>query len=181
MKRAGSLLFMIALGIGAQSYDLKTERDSLATIESAASTHDDVTLVRECNALLAEHRISALAWFRCGKYLLSVKAVSVKESRANARTAYHRLEKATKDFSRTGKQLYLALDGLQYMGLAAMLLGDYDRAQVHFRAVLARDNRMAAAWYNLGIVYEMKGLTDESMRSFDRYLRLVGASKDSEF
>jgi tetratricopeptide (TPR) repeat protein len=175
------LVILFSLALGAQSYDLKTEKDSLATIESAAATGDGVTLVRECNTLLADHRISALAWFRCGKYLLSVKTTDLKEARSNARTAYHRLERATKDFSLTGKQLYLALDGLQYMGLAAMLLGDYDRAQVHFRAVLARDNRMAAAWYNLGVVYEMKGLNDEAMRSFDRYLRLVGAGKDTDF
>lgn len=176
-----ALMVVYSVALSAQSFEMKAEKDSLATIESAAATRDDATLVRECNTLLETHRISALAWFRCGKYLLSVRTTDLKEARSNARTAYHRLDRATKDFLRTGKQLYLALDGLQYMGLAAMLLGDYDRAQVHFRAVLARDNRMAAAWYNLGVVYEMKGLNDEAMRSFDRYLRLVGASKDTDF
>lgn len=171
----------LASALGAQSHELKKEKEILAKIEAAANSGDNATLVRECDALLEGHQISAFAWYLCGKHLLSVKTTDLGVARANTRTAYVRLEKATRDFKRTGKQLYLALDGEQFMGLAAMLLGDYDRAQVHFRAVLARDNRMAAAWYNLGVLYEMKGLTDESMRSFDRYLRLVGAGKDSEF
>lgn len=40
---------------------------------------------------------------------------------------------------------------------------------------------MATAWYNLGIVYEMRGLTEESMRCYDRYLRLIGTGKDTDF
>ncbi len=171
----------LAAAIEGQSLELKPEKEAILKIETAAASADNATLVSECNLLLESHHISAYAWFLCGKHLLSVKTGDLKQARDNTKTAYVRLEKATRDFKRTGKQLYLALDGEQYMGLAAMLLGDYDRAQVHFRSVLARDNRMAAAWYNLGVIYELKGLTEESMRSFDRYLRLVGASKDSEF
>lgn len=171
----------LTVSLRGQSYELKPEKESIAKIEAAAAAADNATLVNECDRLLENHHISAYAWYLCGKHLLSVKTDDLKVSRAHTRTAYVRLEKATRDFKRTGKQLYLALDGEQYMGLAAMLLGDLDRAQVHFRAVIARDNRMAAAWYNLGVIYEQKGLTEESMRSFDRYLRLVGASKDSEF
>ena len=169
------------MALSSQSYELKPEKEAIAKIEAAAASADNATLVSECNKLLENHHISAYAWFLCGKHLLTVKTSDLKVARENTRTAYVRLEKATRDFKRTGKQLYLALDGEQYMGLAAMLLGDLDRAQVHFRSVLARDNRMAAAWYNLGVIYELRGLTEESMRSFDRYLRLVGASKDSEF
>ena len=62
-----------------------------------------------------------------------------------------------------------------------MLLSDLDRAQVHFRSVLARDNRIPEAWYNLGVIYELKGLQEESMRAFDRYLRLKNTDAASEF
>lgn len=173
--------FILTFSLRGQSYELKPEKEAIAKIEAAAASADNATLVSECDRLLENHHISAYAWFLCGKHLLSVKTNDLKLARAYTRTAYVRLEKATRDFKRTGKQLYLALDGEQYMGLAAMLLGDLDRAQVHFRSVLARDNRMASAWYNLGVIYELKGLNEESMRSFDRYLRIVGASKESEF
>ncbi len=181
MRRILWYSVFLSSGIFAQSYDLKAEKEALVRIEAAiaAGKHDD--FMRECNELLNPHRINALAWYMCGKNLLNVPVTDIQQSRANARTAYVRLKRATDDFARTGKQVFYATDAQQYLGLAAMLLSDLDRAQVHFRSVLARDNRIPAAWYNLGVIYELKGLQDESMRAFDRYLRLKNTDAASEF
>lgn len=164
-----------------QSYDLKTEKEKMAKIEAAVAAGDNPTLIAACEALLDPHRINALAYYTCGKNLLFVKEADPVRARVNAKTAYRRLKIAADDFAKTGKQVYFALDAQQYLGLAAMHFGDLDRAQVHFRQVLARDNRMPAAWYNLGVIYELKGLHEESMRAFDRYLRLKGASDATDF
>lgn len=164
-----------------QSYDLKTEKEALTRIDAAVKAGKHETFMRECADLLVPHRINALAWYTCGKNLLSVPVSDLKQARENARTAYTRLKKANDEFSRTGKQAFYAVDAQQYLGLAAMILGDHDRAQVHFRSVLARDNRIAAAWYNLGVIYELKGLRDDSMRAFDRYLRLKGIGNTVDF
>lgn len=179
MKTLCALLFSSTLF--PQSHDLKSEKEKLAKIEAAVNAQDDKTYLAECEALLDTHRINALAWYTCGKYLLSIKESNPTAARAKTKLAYARLKIATDDFARTGKQVYYAYDALQYMGLAMMMLGDYDRAQVHFRQVLARDNRVAAAWFNLGIVYELKGLREESMRAFDRYLRIKNAGEAQEF
>jgi tetratricopeptide (TPR) repeat protein len=175
------IFFCIPAGILAQSYDLKKEKEALARIEAAISAGKHAEFVRECNELLDPHRINALAWYICGKNLLNVPVTDIQQSRANARTAYVRLKRATDEFARTGKQVFYATDAQQYLGLAAMLLSDLDRAQVHFRSVLARDNRIAEAWYNLGVIYELKGLQEESMRAFDGYLRLKNTDAASEF
>ncbi|MBN8219325.1 MAG: hypothetical protein J0L53_00295 [Spirochaetes bacterium] len=172
---------VFATAVSAQSHDLKTEKDKLAKIEAAIKTENNAVFLAECEALLDRHRINALAWYTCGKYLLSVKESDPRQARSNAKLAYNRLKLAADDFSRTGKQVYFALDAEQYLGLAAILFGDLDRAQVHFRKVLARDNRMPAAWYNLGVIYELKGLQEESMRAFDRYLRLKGGGDAMDF
>ncbi|HRP68498.1 MAG TPA: tetratricopeptide repeat protein [Turneriella sp.] len=58
---------------------------------------------------------------------------------------------------------------------------DLDRAETYFMRTLERDNRIAAAWYNLGVVYERKGLETEAMRAFDRYLRLQSGESDVDF
>jgi len=165
----------------AQTIDLKSEKESLAKIDAAAKAGDDRALVTECDRLLAVHQVTALAWYTCGKHLLFVKTTDEKQSLANAKTAYGRLARAVADFSRTGKQTFYALDALQYQGLAALVLHDFDRAMVHFRAALARDNRIAATWYNLGVLYEMRGQQEEAMRSYDRYLRLKGTGDSQEF
>jgi tetratricopeptide (TPR) repeat protein len=175
------LVFAGASAVTPQSFDLKTEREKLAKIEAAIKAGDDPTFVAECDALLDPHRINALAWYTCGKHLLYVKTTDPKQARANVKQAYGRLKIAADDFFRTGKQLYYALDAMQYLGLAAMLLGDHDRAQVHFRLVISRDNRIPAAWYNLGVIYELKGLKEESMRAFDRYLRLTSGTDGQDF
>lgn len=165
----------------AQSYDLKTEKEALARIDAAVKSGDNTAFVNECNQLLERHAITAFGWYTCGKNLLYVKTSDPKQALRNAHQAYHRLKRATDDFARTGKQVYLTLDGLQYLGLAAMLFNDYDRAMVHFRAVLARDNRLPAAWFNLGVIYELRGLRDESMRAYDRYQRLKTGSDVADF
>lgn len=157
-----------------QSYDLKTEKEKIAKIEAAIKAEDNPTYLNECEQLLDSHRINALAWYLCGKYLLSVKAADLQTARAHANLAYRRLKVAVEVFSKTSRQVFYALDAEQYMGLAALLLADLDRAETHFRRVLKRDNRVPAAWYNLGVVYERKGLRDEAMRAYDRYLRLKG-------
>jgi|GEM_PF-3185023 len=181
MKRHLWIFFCFTAGSVAQSYDLKAEKEALARIEAAITAGKHSEFMRECNELLDPHRINALAWYTCGKNLLNVPVSDIKESRANARTAYVRLKRATDDFARTGKQVFYATDAQQYLGLAAMLLSDLDRAQVHFRSVLARDNRIPEAWYNLGVIYELKSLQEESMRAFDRYLRLKNTDAASEF
>jgi tetratricopeptide (TPR) repeat protein len=165
----------------AQTIDLKSEKESLAKIDAAIQAGDDAAFVAECDRLLSVHKVTALAWYTCGKHLLFVKTTDEKQSLVNAKTAYSRLNRAVADFSRTGKQTFYALDALQYQGLAALLFHDFDRAQVHFRAALARDNRMAAAWYNLGVLYEMRGQQEEAMRAYDRYLRLKNTGEEQEF
>lgn len=175
------LFFVSILEIYPQSYDLKTEKEKMAKIEAAVAAGDNPAFIAACDALLDPHRINALAYYTCGKNLLFVKEAHPTQARANAKTAYKRLKIAADDFAKTGKQIYFALDAQQYLGLAAMHFGDLDRAQVHFRQVLLRDNRMPAAWYNLGVIYELKGLQEESMRAFDRYLRLKGASDATDF
>ncbi len=181
MKKHLWISFFFTAGIVPQSFDLKAEKEALARIEAAIAAGKHAEFVRECNALLDPHRINALAWYICGKNLLNVPVTETKQSRENARTAYVRLKRATDDFARTGKQVFYATDAQQYLGLAAMLLSDLDRAQVHFRSVLARDSRIPEAWYNLGVIYELKGLQEESMRAFDRYLRLKNTDAASEF
>lgn len=173
--------FALATLAFAQSHDLKTEKEKLAKIEAAIKAENHAVFMAECEELLDRHRINALAWYTCGKFLLLVKENDPHKARVNAKLAYNRLKLAVEDFSRTGKQVYFALDAEQYLGLAAMLFGDLDRAQVHFRKVLARDNRMPAAWYNLGVIYELKGLQEESMRAFDRYLRIKGGTDATDF
>lgn len=175
------VFFISIFSLFSQSHDLKSEKEKLAKIEAAIQAEDSKTYLAECEALLDTHRINALAWYTCGKYLLFIKQSDPAAARAKTKLAYARLKVATDDFSRTGKQVFYAYDALQYMGLAMIMLGDYDRAQVHFRQVLARDNRVAAAWYNLGIIYELKGLKEESMRAFDRYLRIKNAGEAQEF
>jgi tetratricopeptide (TPR) repeat protein len=175
------LLFLLSSLCWAQTIDLTREKESLAKIDAAAKAGDDRALVTECDRLLAVHQVTALAWYLCGKYLLYVKTTDEKQSLANAKTAYSRLGRAVADFSRTGKQTYYALDALQYQGLAALMFHDYDRALAHFRAALARDNRVAAAWYNVGVIYEMRGLQEEAIRAFDRYLRLTNAGETQDF
>lgn len=165
----------------AQTIDLRSEKASLAKIDAAVKAGDDAALVNECDRLLRIHQVTALAWYTCGKYLLSVKTSNEKESLANARKAYSRLQRAVADFSRTGKQTFYALDALQYQGLAALLFHDTDRALTHFRAALARDDRVPAAWYNLGVLYEMRGQREEAMRAFDRYLRLRSIAEAQDF
>lgn len=176
-----TLVLVLSLPLLAQSYDLKTEKAALEKITAAAKSGDDVTFTTECDRLLENHTITALAWYLCGKYLLFVKTDDEKKSLANAKTAYARLSRAIEDFSRTGKQTYYALDALQYQGLAAMLFHDHDRALVHFKAALLRDNRVPAAWYNVGVIYELKGLREEAMRAFDRYLRLRVGGENLDF
>lgn len=175
------LLLLFSSVCWAQTIDLKSEKESLAKIDAAAKAGDDAALVTECDRLLRIHQVTALAWYTCGKYLLFVKTSDERESLANARKAYSHLNRAVADFSRTGKQTFYALDALQYQGLAALLFHDADRALVHFRAALARDNRVAAAWYNLGVLYEMRGQQEEAMRAFDRYLRLKGTGDAQDF
>ncbi len=175
------MALLAVAAVSPQSYDLKTEKEKLAKIEAAIKAEDNPTFVAECEALLDPHRINALVWYTCGKYLLFVKEPNPTKARANVKLAYKRLKVAADDFARTGKQVYFALDAWQYLGLAAMHFGDLDRAQVHFRQVLARDNRMPAAWYNLGVIYELKGLQEESMRAFDRYLRLKVGGDAGDF
>lgn len=174
-----AVLFSTALT--AQSYDLKNEKAAIARIEASVAAGGHADFMKECDELLDPHRINALAWYLCGKHLLSVPVKDLAQGRKNARIAYARLKRAAHDFARTSKQVFYATDAQQYLGLAAMLLGDLDRAQVHFRSVLLRDNRIPAAWYNLGVIYELKGLTEESMRAYDRYLRLKNAGDASEF
>jgi tetratricopeptide (TPR) repeat protein len=176
-----AVLTLGTVGLRAQSFDLKTEKERLAKIEAAIASADDATYLTECDALLQEHHINALAWYTCGKHLLFLKTSDLQAARKNAAVAYTRLKMATRDLNKTGKQIYYVLDALQYQGLAAMILGDADRAMVHFKTALARDNRLAEAWYNLGVIYEQKGLRDESMRAFDRYVRLKNASAISDF
>lgn len=178
--RAFFVLFLSSTLL-AQSYDLKTEKGALEKIMAAAKSGDDKTFISECDRLLENHKITALAWYLCGKHLLFVKTANEQESLAHAKMAYARLARAVDDFSRTGKQTYYALDALQYQGLAALLFHDHDRALVHFKAALARDNRVAAAWYNVGVIYELKGLREEAMRAFDRYLRLKGGDESLDF
>jgi tetratricopeptide (TPR) repeat protein len=175
------LLLLLSSHLWSQTIDLKSEKDSLAKIEAAQKAGDERALVSECDRLLAVHKVTALAWYMCGKYLLFVKTTDEKQALANARTAYNRLARAVADFSRTGKQTFYVLDALQYQGLAAILFRDFDRAIVHFHAALARDNRVAAAWYNLGVIYEMRGLREEATRSYDRYLRLQGTADSQDF
>lgn len=175
LRRACCILALtVVLPVFSQSHDLKTEKEKIAKIEAAIKTEDNPTYFNECEQLLDSHRINALAWYLCGKHLLSVKAADAQTARANASLAYRRLKVAVEVFSKTSRQVFYALDAEQYMGLAALLLGDLDRAETHFRRVLKRDNRVPAAWYNLGVVYERKGLRDEAMRAYDRYLRLKG-------
>lgn len=172
---------LISSACWAQTIDLKREKESLAKIDAAIKAGDDAAFLAECDRLLEVHQVTALAWYTCGKYLLSVKTTDEKQSLAHARKAYSRLTRAIADFSRTGKQTYYALDALQYQGLAALLFHDFDRALVHFRAALARDNRVPAAWYNLGVLYEMRGQQEEAMRAFDRYLRLKATAGAQDF
>ena len=181
MKKWVWIYCLISGGLFAQSYDLKEEKEALARIDAAITAGKHAEFMQECNELLDPHRINAFAWYTCGKNLLNVPVTDIKESRANARVAYVRLKRAADDFARTGKQVFYATDAQQYLGLAAMLLSDLDRAQVHFRSVLARDNRIPEAWYNLGVIYELKDLQEESMRAFDRYLRLKNTDAASEF
>ena len=181
MRLLAAAFVTATASLTAQSYDLKLEKEKTAKIEAAIKAEDNPTLVAECEAVLDRHRINALLWYTCGKYLLFVKEPDPAKARANAKLAYHRLKVAADDFSRTGKQVFYALDAWQYLGLAAMHFGDMDRAQVHFNQVLKRDNRMVAAWYNLGVIYELKGLKEESMRAFDRYMRLKGGNDASDF
>lgn len=180
MKRLLALL-ILSSPCFAQTIDLQSEKAALAKIEEAIRAGDDAAFVAECDRLLSVHEVTALAWYLCGKHLLFVKTSDEKQSLANARTAYNRLVRAVADFSRTSKQTFYALDALQYQGLAAMLFHDADRASVAFRSALARDNRLPAAWYNLAVLYEMRGLQEEAMRAFDRYLRLKNASEEQEF
>lgn len=175
------LPYLLSSFCWAQTIDITREKVWLAKIDAAAKAGDDATFVAECDRLLEVHQVTALAWYTCGKYLLFVKTTDEKQSLAHARTAYSRLSRAVADFSRTGKQTFYALDALQYQGLAALLFHDYDRAMVHFRAALARDNRVAAAWYNLGVIYEMRGQQAEAMRSYDRYLRLTNVGEMQDF
>ncbi len=176
-------LFLILLSslCWAQTIDLRNEKNALARIDAAIASGDDGAFVKECDRLLAVHQVTALAWYTCGKHLLFVKTTDERQARAHAKTAYRRLERAVADFSRTGKQTFYALDALQYQGLAALLFHDFDRAMVHFRAALARDNRIAAAWFNLGMIYEMRGQQEEAMRSYDRYLRLKAVGEAQDF
>ncbi len=166
------LFAIIPLVLFAQSYTIKEEKEWIAKIENTVESKNDTAFVAACDTFLEQHKISAVAWFLCGKNLLFVKTKSVRESRANARIAYKRLEIAQKEFNKTSKQVYLTLDALQYMGLAAMFLNDDDRALTAFKTALARDNRLAAAWYNVAVIYERRGNQDEAMRAFDKYLRL---------
>jgi Tfp pilus assembly protein PilF len=46
--------------------------------------------------------------------------------------------------------------------------GDFDRAQSHYRAVLARYELNPEAHNNLGLLYQQKGLLDESVHEFQR-------------
>lgn len=46
--------------------------------------------------------------------------------------------------------------------------GDFDRAQSHYRAVLARYELNPEAHNNLGLLYQEKGLLDESVHEFQR-------------
>lgn len=175
------LPFLLSCLCCAGTIDLKSEKESLARIDAAAQAGNDALFVAECDRLLAIHDVTALAWYTCGKYLLFMKATNEKQSLANARKAHGRLARAVADFSRTSKQTYYALDALQYQGLAALLFHDHDRALAHFRAALARDNRVAAAWYNLAVLYEMRGLQADAMRAFDHYLRLKGTADTLDF
>jgi tetratricopeptide (TPR) repeat protein len=174
-------LLLVSTASVAQSYDLKTEKEKLTKIEAAIQAADDTRFMAECDALLDIHRINALAWFLCGKHLLFVKETDPKTARAHVKLAYHRLHVAAEQFLRTGRQVYYAFDAEQYLGLAAMLMGDLDRAQTHFKTVVDRDSRIPAAWYNLGIIFELKGLQEESMRAFDRHLRLKTGGDATDF
>jgi len=184
MKLSGIALctFLIfSSSIFSQSLDLKSEKERLKRIEAAIQAEDNPTYIAECDALLDGHRINALAYYLCGKHLLYVKESDPARALANARLAYKRLKIAGDTFYRASRQLYLALDAMQYQALAAMQFHDFDRAQVLFRQVLARDNRLPVPWYNLGVIYELKGQKEESMRAFDRYLRLTGGSGAQDF
>lgn len=167
--------------IFSQSFDLKTEKENIGAIENAIETGDNPALVKICDTFLDPHKINAYAYFICGKFLLFVPEQDAQKARANAKKAYNRLKIASDDFAKTSKQVFYTLDAWQYLGLAAMLMGDFDRAETHFKQVLSRDNRTTAAWYNLGIIYEYKGLEVEAMRAFDRYLRLKGSSEDLDY
>lgn len=177
-----ALLFVITpFVLFAQSFTIKEEKEWIAKIENAVESKNDAAFVTACDTFLVQHKISAVAWFLCGKNLLFIKTKSINESRANARIAYKRLEIAEKEFSKTSKQVYLTLDALQYMGLAAMFLNDNDRAMTAFKTALARDNRLAAAWYNVAVIYERRGNQDEAMRAFDKYLRLKESTTRDNF
>lgn len=175
------VLLILPAALSAQSLDLKLEKEALARIDAAIQAQRHADFMRECDELLEPHRINALAWYTCGKNLLLVPEKDLKLAREHARTAYSRLKRASDEFGRTGRQVFYMIDAQQYLGLAAMLLNDHDRAMVHFRFVLSRDNRIAEAWYNLGIIYELRGLREESMRAFDRSMRLKNTDASSEF
>ena len=76
---------VFATAVSAQSHDLKTEKDKLAKIEAAIKTENNAVFLAECEALLDRHRINALAWYTCGKYLLSVKESDPRQARSNAK------------------------------------------------------------------------------------------------
>lgn len=173
--------FFLAASLFAQSYDLKTEKETIKKIEAAVLAADDATFIAECEGFLNVHRINALAYYLCGKNLLFVKESNPQKALANAHLAFKRLKTAVDLFLRASRQLYLALDAMQHQALAAMLFNDFDRAQVLLRQVIARDNRLPMAWYNLGVVYEIMGMKEESMRAFDRYLRLTRNSGEQDY
>ncbi|MCX7632707.1 MAG: hypothetical protein N2Z22_05180 [Turneriella sp.] len=175
------LLFCAVTALSAQSHDLRTEKAIVAALRSAIAADDYPTLLRECDQVLATHQINALIWYLCGKHALFAPQPDAQSARANLHTAYNRLLRAAEDFARTAKQTYYTLDALQYLGLAAMLMGEDDRAITHFKAALLRDNRVQAAWYNLGVLYERKGLREEAMRAWHRYLRLKNLASEGEF
>ncbi|HRP68497.1 MAG TPA: hypothetical protein PLY93_03110 [Turneriella sp.] len=104
----------------AQSYDIKTEKNILRSIEEALENGDNPTFTKKCDTLLNPHGINAFAYFLCGKHLLFVPEKDVQKAHAQAKKAYGRLKIAADDFAKTSKQTFYVLDAWQYMGLAAL-------------------------------------------------------------
>ena len=136
-------------------------------------------LFSHCFKILEHHQINALLYYSCGKY--SMHFVTSDRSKEIISQSYRWLITASQVFKKAGKQQFYYTDTLLYAALACQLLNDLDRAKSIYREILSRDNRVVTAWYNLGVISELQGSADESLRAFDRYLRLIDTSTKSDF
>ena len=174
------IVFYFAFGsLFAQSLSIQEEKAAMKRTQSLIDEQKFSEFFTHCTENLTQHQISALFYYTCGKY--SLYFAQPDRSREIISQSYRWLMAAAHIFKKSGKQHFYYSDALLYAALACQFMNDLDRAKSIYREIISRDNRVTTAWYNLGVISELQGNADESLRAFDRYLILTDASLKSDF